>query len=69
MFCHRHQLTFDSEKSSYECKYLLNLLSVRKIYLKITFSKITVRIRVTLLFAVYRQSFRLGDKPLETHEE
>jgi hypothetical protein len=29
--------------------------------------KIGVRVRVTLRLAVYRQSVRLGDKPLETH--
>jgi hypothetical protein len=27
-----------------------------------------VRVRVTLRLAVYRQSIRLGDKPLETHD-
>jgi hypothetical protein len=28
-----------------------------------------VRVRVTLRLAVYRQSVRLGDKPLETHDQ
>jgi hypothetical protein len=27
------------------------------------------RVRVTLRLAVYRQSVRLGDKPLETHDQ
>jgi hypothetical protein len=27
------------------------------------------RVRVTLRLAVYRQSDRLGDKPLETHDQ
>jgi hypothetical protein len=29
---------------------------------------LTVRVRVTLRLALYRQSVRLGDKPLETHD-
>jgi hypothetical protein len=32
-------------------------------------SRIRVRVRVTLWLTVYRQSFRLGDKPLETHDQ
>jgi hypothetical protein len=28
-----------------------------------------VRVRVTLRLTVYRQSIRLGDKPLETHDQ
>jgi hypothetical protein len=28
----------------------------------------STRVRVTLRLAVYRQSVRLGDKPLETHD-
>jgi hypothetical protein len=28
-----------------------------------------VRVRVTLRLAVYRQSVRLGDKPLETYDQ
>jgi hypothetical protein len=31
-------------------------------------SRVRVRVRVTLRLAVYRQSVRLGDKPLETHD-
>jgi hypothetical protein len=30
---------------------------------------VRVRVRVTLRLAVYRQSVRLGDKPLETHDK
>jgi hypothetical protein len=30
---------------------------------------VLVRVRVTLRLAVYGQSFRLGDKPLETHDK
>jgi hypothetical protein len=30
---------------------------------------VRVRVRVTLRLAVYRQSLRLGDKPLETHDQ
>jgi hypothetical protein len=30
---------------------------------------VTVRVRVTLRLAVYRQSFRLGAKSLETHDQ
>jgi hypothetical protein len=31
-------------------------------------NSVRVRVRVTLRLAVYRQSVRLGDKPLETHD-
>jgi hypothetical protein len=31
--------------------------------------RILIRVRVTLRLAVYRQSVRLGDKPLETHNQ
>jgi hypothetical protein len=31
--------------------------------------RVRIRIRVTLRLAVYRQSVRLGDKPLETHDQ
>jgi hypothetical protein len=31
--------------------------------------RVRVRVRVTLRLAVYRQSVRLGDKPLETHDQ
>jgi hypothetical protein len=34
-----------------------------------TRSQLTKRDRVTLRLAVYRQSVRLGDKPLETHDQ
>jgi hypothetical protein len=30
---------------------------------------VRVRVRVTLRLTVYRQSLRLGDKPLETHDQ
>jgi hypothetical protein len=32
-------------------------------------SKVKVKVRVTLLLAVYRQSVRLGVKPLESHDQ
>jgi hypothetical protein len=31
--------------------------------------RVRVRVRVTLRLSVYRQSLRLGDKPLETHDQ
>jgi hypothetical protein len=31
--------------------------------------RVTVRVRVTLRLAVYRQSLRLGAEPLETHNQ
>jgi hypothetical protein len=31
--------------------------------------RVSVRVRVTLRLAVYRQSVRLGDKPLEIHDQ
>jgi hypothetical protein len=33
------------------------------------FNIIGARVRVTSRLAVYRQSIRLGDKPLETHDQ
>jgi hypothetical protein len=39
------------------------------IYKTTASSKIRVRARVTLRLAVYRQSFLLGDKPLQTHDQ
>jgi hypothetical protein len=31
--------------------------------------RVRVRVRVTLRLVVYRRSVRLGDKPLETHDQ
>jgi hypothetical protein len=37
--------------------------------LQLTHESVRVRVRVTLRLAVYRQSVRLGAKPLETHDQ
>jgi hypothetical protein len=36
---------------------------------RISFTKVKVKVKVTLRLAVYRQSVRLGGKPLETHNQ
>jgi hypothetical protein len=43
--------------------------SLRNLPCKTQLNSFKVWVRVTLRLAVYRQSIRLGDKPLETHDQ
>jgi hypothetical protein len=39
------------------------------VLLQLTLKKLSLKVEVTLRLAVYRQSVRLGTKPLETHDQ
>jgi hypothetical protein len=49
--------------------FLLNHLRVPPPELEPIPDKVKVKVKVTLRRAVYRQSLRLGVKPLETHDQ
>jgi hypothetical protein len=48
---------------------ILQILCSRRCPLASTTELIQVKVKVTLRLAVYRQSVRLGVKPLETHDQ
>jgi hypothetical protein len=58
--------TVDSQLAPLLCTALTTLNTVDRV---IQLLHTENRVRITLRLAVYRQSVRLGDKPLETHDQ
>jgi hypothetical protein len=58
---------FNTGSTAYNGNFYINV--GRKGCIAVKFSKVKVKFRFTLRLAVYRQSVRLGVKPLETYDQ
>jgi hypothetical protein len=54
---------------TFDCDSLNSLLQLPTPELDSMLTLVKVKVKVTLRLAVYRQSFRLGVKPLENHDQ
>jgi hypothetical protein len=58
---------FTTHKSSVSTSFTEQIMPILRILYGLT--QVKVKVKVTLRLAVYRQSVRLGIKPLETHDQ